>query len=68
MMKSFMKMVFEGTASIANEHEKTLDVTTNKFEARVASVYDMVAETEGKLSEVKELVVVSCNPTHFPRH
>lgn len=59
IMKSFMKTIFEGTASIANEHEKALDITANRFEARMVNIHEMVSETEGKLGEMKALVVVS---------
>lgn len=59
MMKSFMKTIFEGTATIANEHEKALDITTNRFESRMVNIYDMVSETEAKLGEMQALVVVS---------
>lgn len=59
MMKSFIKVVFEGTASVANEHEKALDFTTNRFENHMTSVHNIAEETEGKLGEIKALVVVS---------
>jgi hypothetical protein len=59
MMKSFMKTILEGTASIANEHERALDLTSNRFETRMVGVHDMVAETEVKLAEMKALVVVN---------
>lgn len=62
MMKSFVKMVLEGTASIANEHEKALDVTTNRFESRMVNIHDMVTDTELKLAEVKSLVVEAFGP------
>jgi len=61
MIKSFMKAVLEGTASIANEHERALDVTSNRFETRMVGIHDMVADTEVKLAEMKALVVVSQN-------
>jgi hypothetical protein len=59
MLKSFMRITFESTAAIANEHEKTLDVTTNRFETRMANIHATVADAEGKLSEMKTLIVVS---------
>ncbi len=61
MMKSFMKTVLEGTASIANEHERALDLTSDRFETRMVGIHDMVVDTEVKLAEMKALVVVSQN-------